>query len=195
MNYKVNLLPPKLRREGIIDVRRLIMISLTTLLVAAILVGYGIFLLLFFNQKSELETTRQQLASLTPIVNRVQEIKKERKELEAALQEYTILLQKQIIWSDLFFALNNVTPDDLWLTELETAFSQEEQKSGPEGGKPEVLARPDIMNFKGLSCSVPSIGLFMNNLSQLPYFKEVKLVKLNKENEGISFQITTLLKE
>jgi type IV pilus assembly protein PilN len=163
--------------------------------VAAILVGYGIFLLLFFNQKSELETTRQQLASLTPIVNRVQEIKKERKELEAALQEYTILLQKQIIWSDLFFALNNVTPDDLWLTELETAFSQEEQKSGPEGGKPEVLARPDIMNFKGLSCSVPSIGLFMNNLSQLPYFKEVKLVKLNKENEGISFQITTLLKE
>lgn len=195
MNYKVNLLPPKLRREGIIDVRRLIIISLTTLLVAAILGGYGTFLFLFFNQKSELDNTRQQLASLAPIVNRVQEIKKERKELEAALQEYIILLKKQIIWSDLFFALNNVTPNDLWLVEVETTFPKEGQKSGPEGGKPEVLVRPEIMNFKGFSCSVPSIGLFMNNLSQLSYFKEVKLVKLNKENEGISFQITTLLRE
>ncbi len=79
MTYKVNLLPSKLRREGLVDVRRLIIISVTTLVIAAILGGYGTFLFLFFNQKSELDNTRQQLASLTPIANRVQEMRKERK--------------------------------------------------------------------------------------------------------------------
>ncbi len=185
MTYKVNLLPPKLQREGLVDVRRLIIISLTTLVIAAILGGYGIFLFLFFNQKSELANTRQQLASLTPIANRVEEMRKERKKMEATLQAYGSLLKKQIIWSDLFYDLNKITPMDLWLVEVEISLPKEEQKTN----------QAKFINLKGLSLTVPSIGVFMNNLSQLSYFKEVKLVKLNKESEGISFQITTLLRE
>jgi type IV pilus assembly protein PilN len=185
VTYKVNLLPSKLRREGLVDVRRLIIISVTTLVIAAILGGYGTFLFLFFNQKSELDNTRQQLASLTPIANRVQEMRKERKEMEATLQAYSSLLKKQIIWSDLFYDLNKITPVDLWLVEVEISPPKEEQKDN----------QAKIINLKGFSLTVPSIGLFMNNLSQLSYFKEVKLVKLNKESGGISFQITTLLRE
>lgn len=236
--YKVNLLPPKLQREGIIDTRRLALIAGTMLLAAAFLGGYAAFLINFFLLKSELATTRQQLASLTPVVSRVEKVKNERKQLEDALKEYHSILEKRLVCSDLLFDLNNFTPIDLWLTELEMAARPEEGKtpaaapktggsspappsaaaadnktapapgatsapgssktagaSTPAPKEPEGYARPNQVTLKGFSRTVPSVGVFMYNLYQLPWFQEVKLRSLSAEKDGVKFEITASLKE
>lgn len=214
--YKVNLLPPKLQREGIIDTRRLALIAGTMLLAAAFLGGYAAFLINFFLLKSELATTRQQLASLTPVVSRVEKVKNERKQLEDALKEYHSILEKRLVCSDLLFDLNNFTPIDVWLTELEISFKPEtkaekttpapETSSAPGRSKtamastpalkePEGYARPNQVTLKGFSRTVPSVGVFMYNLYQLPWFQEIKLHRLSTEKDGVKFEITASLKE
>ena len=45
MTYKVNMLPAKLQREGLIDVKRLVLISAATLILALSMGGYCAFLI------------------------------------------------------------------------------------------------------------------------------------------------------
>ncbi len=214
--YKVNLLPPRLQREGAIDTRRLALIAGTALVAAAFLGGYAAFLINFFLMKGELAATRQQLASLAPVVSRAEKAKNEREQLEASLKEYHALLEKRLTWSDLLADLNNYSPVDLWLTELEISYKEEtkagkatpapETQSAPGAPKtaglsapalkaPEGYARPNQVTLKGFSRTVPSVGVFMHNLDQLPRFREVKLRSLSAEKDGVKFEITAFLKE
>ncbi len=76
MFYKVNLLPTELQREGLIDVRRLVVISAVTLFLALTLGGYGAFLINYTLMKNDLKDTGAQLTALTPLVSRVEQIRK-----------------------------------------------------------------------------------------------------------------------
>lgn len=225
--YKVNLLPPKLQLEGTIDFRRLAVIGGTTLFAAVILGGYGAFLLHFYSIKNDLEATKQQLASLAPLVSRVEGIKNERKGLEAALTEYHSILEKHIDWlSDLLSDLGDIMPVDLWLIDLDLYNKPVEQKAkspdstsqGTKAKKSETdapaaakakssksagqgqeesgaFAKPNMIKFTGFSRTVPSIGVFINNLHKLPYFKEIKLNKISAEGEGFKFEISAILRD
>jgi len=213
--YKVNLLPPKLQREGIIDVRRLVLITGTTLVIAVMLGTYGAFLINYLSLKNDLAATKQQLASLEPVVLRVEKMRNERTELEAVLDEYNSILKKRMTWTNLLFDFNRLMPIDSWLTELEiSSRNPPEQKAGgdspaqtapkttvkPEGQaqaqkEADTLPRANMITFKGFSRTVPSIGIFMNNLSQLACFKEIKLIKINREKEGLKFEINAYLKD
>jgi len=210
--YKVNFLPPKLQREGNIDLRRLFLIGGVTLLVTLAVISYSILVITFFVMKNQLKGTQQQLADLAPIVARVQKITSERKELEKSIDQYNYLLKKHVSWSDMFYDFNNVSPVDLWLNSMELSYKpdlkvtvgsnpvitgREEQKqpSKAGSGQPVDIQRPNQVIFNGASLTMSSIGVFMNNLYQLPYFKEVKLIKASRDNQGIAFQITALLKD
>ena len=99
MLYKVNMLPAKLQREGLIDVKRLVLISAATLFLALTLGGYGAFLINYTFMKNDLKDTTAQLEALAPLVSRVEQMRQERIGLEAALEEYAEILQNQKTWS------------------------------------------------------------------------------------------------
>lgn len=213
--YRVNLLPPKLQREGTLDVRRLLLVGLTTLLAASLVGGYGVFILTFWSAKSELAATEQQIAALAPAVARVQAMKTERKDLEEALQEYDSILSKQQMWSDILLDFSHITPIDVWLTSLEIVYKGTEPAKGASGAQSapaqakaqsggsqssgqvsvdQLQSKPNTMLLKGYSRTVPSIGIFVNNLHQYPYFLDVQLNRILRDPQGNQFEITATLK-
>lgn len=210
MMYRVNLLPPKLQREGVIDVRRLLVLAGATALIGGFLGSCAFFFISFLIMKSELAFTRQQIASLQPVVARVEAMKKERQDLEGAIKEYNAILEERKTWSEVISKLGSIAPADLWLTGLEISHqqSQEGKKEGEaaasksagsqpskdkEGGGP--AARPNVVVFKGVSRTLSSVGVFEHNLYQLGCFERVELKKVSAANEGFAFEMTGYLKE
>lgn len=212
LNYKVNLLPPKLQREEIVDVRRLLIITGVTLLIAVILGSYGVFIISFYNAKNELSAAKAQLATLNPVAARVEKMRAERVQLEQTIDEYNLILKSQKQWSDLLGDINRIMPVDLWLVGLEITYTQPEQKAAGQGSQtgapaqkqvsgnsgaakqPEAVPRPNAVIFKGSSRTVASIGVFINGLTRLPCFQEVRLDKVGEGTDGIQFEITAFLK-
>lgn len=205
--YRVNLLPPRLQREGTLDVRRLVFVAGITALAAAMVVWYTAFLFNFLTAKTELAATRQQLASLSPLVKRAEAVAKERRAAEAALKEYEAALGERRTWSDLLMDLTHVTPVDLWLVELELYYrdlggEKPEPKSDQAPGETKkgenvtgVIPRPNAVLLRGYARTVPSVGVFVNNLQQMSYFKQVEFKKLVAEADGLKFEINATLRD
>ncbi|AFV11861.1 type IV pilus assembly protein PilN [Thermacetogenium phaeum DSM 12270] len=202
-SYKVNLLPPGLQREGIVDVHRLVRLIALTLSLAFLLGGYGYFLFSFWGAKNELAAVRQELTALRPVLSRVEDVREKRIAAEAAYQEYSTLLDRHQNWagllSDLFHDLNNIAPVDLWLLELEIypdpEASGEESEKKEGRGKPDQFARANSISIKGSSRTVSSVGVFIKNLNRLPYLQNVALKKIAALDDAFNFEITAGLKE
>jgi type IV pilus assembly protein PilN len=208
--YKVNLLPPKLQREGIVDIRRLIAAAGILLGAAVILGCYVTFLINFAVIRTELTETKAQLAALAPLTVRVDGIVKERTEIEETIKELEDISSKHTVWSNLLYDLGSAAPADLWLTGLD--ISNKEAGAGEQAAaqgtaapalskssdnsrrEADPYARPNIVTCKGIARSLPSIGKFINNMLGLPYFEEVQLVKVNAVNEGMEFEIAARIK-
>jgi Tfp pilus assembly protein PilN len=196
--YKVNLLPPKLQREGILDIQRLIIILAAALPVILLLGGCLVFLINYAVINNELAETRTQLAALAPALSRVEAVMKERTALEETIRECEEISAKHISWSGLLNDLGAAAPIDLWLTRLDisrkdAAAAKTTSGSGQEAAG--LAARPNLLNCKGVSRTLPSIGIFIRNLAGLPYFGEVKLVKIKAVSEGMEFEITAAIKD
>jgi type IV pilus assembly protein PilN len=196
--YKVNLLPPRLQREGIIDVRRLVLI-LAAILPAVLLLGCClIFRVNYSVINNELAETRAQLAALAPALSRMEGVVRERTEMEETIEECEEISRKHISWSGVLDDLGGAAPIDLWLTGLNIANKDDAvSKTAPGRGQEEsaVYTRPNQLEVRGVSRSLPSIGIFIRKLIELPYFEEVELVKVNAVNEGMEFEITARVKD
>lgn len=196
--YKANLLPPKLQREGVIDVRRLILILAAILPVALLLGCCLLFRVNYSVINNELAETRAQLAALAPALSRMEGVVRERTELEETIEECEEISRKHISWSGVLDDLGGAAPIDLWLTGLNIANKDDAvSKIAPGRGQEEsaVYTRPNQLEVKGISRSLPSIGIFIRKLIELPYFEEVELVKINAVNEGMEFEITARVKD
>ncbi|MEW5818350.1 MAG: PilN domain-containing protein, partial [Spirochaetota bacterium] len=68
-------------------------------------------------------------------------------------------------------------------------------KTQPEAKEPAAVPRSNTVMIRGFSRTVPSVGVFINNLCQSQYFKEIKLNKINAENEGMKFELTAVVKD
>jgi type IV pilus assembly protein PilN len=145
--------------------------------------------------KDELAETRAQAALLAPAAARAEEIIKARTEMEEAIGEFDDILKSQKSWSGLMNDLGSIAPVDLWLTGLE--ISNKPLDTPPDNGQkgPEPFARPNQVSCKGIAGTLPSVGVFVKNLNGLPYFEEVKLVKVNAVSEGLEFEITAVVKD
>lgn len=196
--YKVNLLPPRLQREGVIDVRRLILILAAILPIVLLLGCCLLFRVNYSVINNELAETRAQLAALAPALSRMEGVVRERTELEETIEECEEISRKHISWSGVLDDLGGAAPIDLWLTGLNIANKDDAvSKIAPGRGQEEsaVYTRPNQLEVKGVSRSLPSIGIFIRKLNELPYFEEVELVKVNAVNEGMEFEITARVKD
>ncbi|MGB9792978.1 MAG: PilN domain-containing protein [Thermacetogeniaceae bacterium] len=212
LSYKVNLLPPKLQREETIDLRRLLLVTGVALLVAALVGGYGVFIFSLLTAKNELAATKAQLTAVTPLATRVKRLRLERIELQQTAEDYRKILGSRREWSGLLTDINRVMPVDLWLNDLELTYQQSSQKASGQNSQAgvaqpqaapkgtaavqvETLPRPNVVFLKGSSRTVASIGVFINSLSRLPYFQEVRLNKVQEGTDGIQFEIIAFLKK
>lgn len=193
--YKVNLLPQHLQREGAIDIRKLAVMLAVALPAAVILGCYIIFLINYSGVKNELAETKSQAASLAPAAAWVAGIVRERTEMEAAMEEFDQILKNHKSWSGLMDDLGNIAPIDLWLTGLEISAKPFDALPDSKQKEPDPYASPSLMSCKGTARTVPSIGIFLRNLNGLPYFAEVKLVKVNAVSEGLEFEIIARIKD
>jgi Tfp pilus assembly protein PilN len=230
--YRVNLLPPKLQREELVDVRRLLLTSVAAILILAIL-GTGVgFVVSFNNVKQEMNSANQQLAVLQPTVDMVQSLQSQIRTMQSTEADYKSLLNRQVTWSTLVYKLNEIAPSDLWLTELDmsnadlskdpaakqtsTAFPAAPGAPGVPGANGNVVAMgnaqsasepypdPNVVTIKGMANSVTSVGIFVQNLNQLPYFKNVVIKAIGVQTlaaqgnspqvEANTFEITAFLR-
>lgn len=134
MRYKVNLLPPELQRESIIDTRRLVRLAAVTLVAAAVVGGYGYFLLQLVLMKGELAETRRRLAALEPTVTRVEKMREERRTAEETARALTQLLNGRLAWSGMLAEINYALPRDMWLDKLVILREQQAQAPEKKGG-------------------------------------------------------------
>jgi Tfp pilus assembly protein PilN len=210
--YRVNLLPPKLQHEELVDMRRLLLTSLATVLVL-VLIGTGIaFMISYFNVKQGIDSANQQIAMLQPTVDMVQSLQGQVRTMQSTEADYNGLLGRQVTWSSLIYQLNEIAPSDLWLTELDmgntdlskdpaakqasTAFSVAPGASGVPGVNGNAVAMgsaqstgepypyPNVVTIKGMANSVTSIGIFDQNLNNLPYFKNVVINMIGSQTLG-----------
>jgi hypothetical protein len=210
--YRVNLLPPKLQREELVDVRRLLLTSVAAVLILAI-VGVGVvFMIAFNNVKQEINYANQQLAVMQPTVDMVQSLQSQIQTMQSTDADYRGLLDRQVTWSTLVYKLNEIAPSDLWLTELDMsnadlskdpaakqvsiAFPAAPGAAGVPGADGNVVAMgnaqgssepypyPNVITIKGMANSVTSIGIFDQNLNNLPYFKNVVINTIGSQTLG-----------
>lgn len=212
LNYRVNLLPPKLQHEETIDLRRLLIVSGVSFLIAAIIGSYGVFIFSLLTAKNELSATKAQLTAVTPVAIRVKVLRSERIELQQTAEEYRKILGSRRQWSGLLVDINRIMPVDIWLFDFELTYQQPAQKAGGQvsqagatqsqaaqnstaAAPAETLPQPNVVFLRGNSRTVASIGFFINSLSRLPYFQEVRLDKVQEGTDGIRFEITAFLKK
>ena len=210
--YRVNLLPPSLQREELVDVRRLLLTSLAAVLILAIVATTVVFVISFNNVKQEIGFANQQVAVLQPTVDMVQSLQSQIRAMQSTAADYNGLLNRQVTWSTLIYKLNEIAPSDLWLTELDmnntnlskdpaskqvsTAFPAAPGASGVPGANGNVVAMgnaqgsnepypyPNVITIKGMANSVTSIGIFDQNLNKLPYFKNVVINTIGSQTLG-----------
>ncbi len=193
--YRVNLLPQQLQRDGTVDIRRLAVVAGSALPMAVLLVCYIIFLINFGAVKNDLAETKAQLSSLAPAVAQVEGMIKDRAAMEEAIGEFDGILKDHMSWSGLMHELGGIAPVDLWLNGLEIFNKLAQTSPGSEQSEPDPYARPNLVSFRGIARTLPSVGIFIRNLNGLPYFKEVKLVKVNSVSEGMEFEIIAVVKD
>lgn len=192
--YRVNLLPPKLQREGNIDFRRLFAVAGITLVSGAVVGGYGVFLGIYFGLKAELAATKQQIAALRPLAEQAEKIRAERERVEGLLREYKAVTAQRRVWWPVLGDLSAMAPGDLWLTGLD--FMRAEGDGGDtSGGKTQggLPPRANAVVLRGSSRSLSSIGVFQYRLVDSGYFRRVELRRVAPGGNGISFEIAAYL--
>lgn len=132
--YKVNLLPSELQRDFIIDVRKLIVGSVSALMIVGSCAAYALFLYKLHTVTIAVAGAGQYLNSLQGDVVAVKEIKKQRIRNEQTVRNLREILEKRIIWSKVLEEVNLSLPEDMWLVRLDLAHRDLRNAPGLKAG-------------------------------------------------------------
>ncbi|MEW6276064.1 MAG: hypothetical protein AB1556_13275 [Bacillota bacterium] len=219
MNYRIDLLPAELRKRPADRLRRFVPLLLTIVVVAGLAAGYSAFLTRCAQISRELTVLNESLPPLRKEAARLEEIKRQRLDLEKRGGELAALLRNRRTCPEILAAVAGVVPDEVRLTglRLEKATEKEQEKqaqSGPRQAQPAppglsaqpappglpravIPGVPDTLWIAGASHSAPAVGIFIAQLGQLPYFSKVTLTGLHFEEgeDCLVFAIAASLKE
>jgi type IV pilus assembly protein PilN len=133
--------------------------------------------------KRRLELERLTLRKYRPILQELEELKREESELQVRLTSVENLIVSRSPWSQVLYEISRALPEKIWLTEL----TKETQ------GKEQILA----IEGSSLSKTI-DIGKFMENLTKSPLFTEVALLGMTKramdKREVMDFAISCKLR-
>lgn len=189
MKYEVNLLPRELQPKPPLSNGKLIIIAVVTILVSGLLGGYAAFLMDYQAKQQMRETLQQQLQTVQLAEDKIKEIRDERLKIEQTAAKQREILTQHRYWSIILQEINQCVPPSTELTSISLTPLQNEQ---PDKALP-------ILLLTGTSPDLTNIGQLLDNLQQLPYFKQVSLDGARETvlSKGpiLTFQITARLPE
>ncbi|GAB6275257.1 MAG: hypothetical protein STSR0004_21220 [Peptococcaceae bacterium] len=138
--------------------------------------------------QNELEVVQAELAVLAPAVEKAKSFRTEAKKLTSLAVAFENLTNQNRTRHFILEDFARYIPQDVWLTEVDFAYSKEAAIAGekPESETspaPKVSPEPNIFTIKGVSRSVPSIGIYQKKLSERPYFLMVRLDEFSETGE------------
>lgn len=128
MNYRINLLPPELQPRPLVDRKRLVTIAGLTMVLGLLLIGGAGWLIKSYNQRSELASINGQLASLSPVVQKVEQIRAQKQKLLASAAAMEELLSRHRAWKPVMDDIARILPVDMWLVSVDAAYNQDADK-------------------------------------------------------------------
>ncbi|HHW42271.1 MAG TPA: hypothetical protein GXX25_00400 [Desulfotomaculum sp.] len=128
MNYRINLLPPELQPRPLVDRKRLVTIAGLTMLLGLFLMGGAGWLIKSYNQRSELASINGQLSSLSPTVQKVEQIRAQKQKLLASAAAMEELLSRHRAWKPVMDDMARILPVDMWLVSVDAAYNQDADK-------------------------------------------------------------------
>lgn len=197
--YRLNFLPPELAPPPYVQRRRLLFLIGLILVGVLLIFGAGLFFLKMFRMQNELEVTRAELAVLAPKVEKTKAFRTENQKLISLAVAFEDLTRQNRTRHFILEDFARYISQDMWLTEVDLAYSKEAAITGekPESETspvPGVPPEPNIFTIKGISRSVPSIGIYQKKLSERPYFLMVRLGEFSETGEGtLAFTFTAYL--
>ena len=219
--YKLNLLPVELQRDLSIDIKGLVKRVTITITVFLLLASYGMFLFMGYLTQKEINDTEKYLNQISATVKKVEGVKAQRIKNEENTKKFKEILNARQARFPILEDLSYNMPVDLWLENVDMSYvasgqaantpangsggaaqtqpAAQSQTQGQAAAKKEAVSPPvpNTMIIEGYSLTVPSIGIFMNNLYLMPYFSSVVLNELNTDEKSgnIKFKLTAVLKE
>lgn len=173
MNKNINLLPPELRNsttKNQIDLMKVLLV----LIGVSVLAGYTLFF--GWIKFSEYRSVRleRQLTSILPEKSEAETFQKESKRLEQEIVELTNITKEKKRWSPFLADINNRLPQDIWITN----FTCDQEKN---------------FQLQGLAGNLSTIGVFLYELNELPYFQELRLVRSKEIKVGTAILVDYVL--
>ncbi|RJQ30620.1 MAG: hypothetical protein C4589_02825 [Peptococcaceae bacterium] len=196
MYYKVNLLPSELEHRMGVSTRRLIVTATVTVVISLMLAAYAFFLVQAQLSRSELAVVQQRLTVASVRAKEANSLKQRRQQADASYKVKEELVDGRLVWAGMFDDINVNVPVDLWLTSMKVYPEGKTEEPGKNSGKPEppkggqpdktavvAPARPSKVVIEGAAWTVPSIGVFLNNVVSLPYFNDATLEEFHFDEE------------
>jgi len=213
--YKINLLPTELQRDLSLDVKGLVRRVSITITLILLLFGYGVFLFMGYLTQKEINDTEKYLNQISSTVKKVEGIKAQRVKNEESTKKFKELLNARLTRFPLLEDLSYNMPVDLWLDNVDMSYvapanasggATQGQTAAPPQAQGQAAADkkvpvsppvPNTLTIEGYSRTVPSVGIFMNNLYRMPYFSSVVLneLKTDEKSGSVKFKLTAVLKE
>lgn len=179
--YKVNLLPQELL-AGAGGAQRNISLRKILLVTAGFLIAlYIILALCLFIGRWQVDTRRKSLSALEPRIQQVDSLRNKAVILKARAAAWQNILSKRRTYRSLLEDFNSRLPVDMWLTRVEISRPEQQTSLGatpvapqPQA-VPQAIPQPTRVVIEGGTSSLASVGVYVNNLGKLPYFKNVAL--------------------
>ena len=180
---RINLLPSELIEKKKVGAF-VIFVSISILFTIVICV------LLFLPQRDKMQAVKRRLEfeQLTlrkyqPILQKLEELKREESQLQARLTSIENLIASRPLGSQVLYEISRALPEKMWLNEL---------TKEPQG-------KQQILTIQGSSLSKTiDIGKFMENLTESPLFAEIALLGMSKrtidKREVMDFTINCKLR-
>lgn len=155
MNNNINLLPLEFRIKK--PKTSLNYITIIIVLLGVLILGGGI-LSFGWIKFIEYRTSRieKQLSNIMAEKTKIEALEKENKQLKAMITEFNKIQGDKKRWTPLFADLNYYLPQEMWISDF----------SIDQDGK---------IQIQGLAEDLATVGVFIYEISQSSYFKEINL--------------------
>lgn len=160
---KINLLPFKRKRASTLtrDIRDLV------LMLVVVCVGFGIYYYRLHNeleeQKSRIQLTKKEIASLQPIAQEYKQIQEAKKEIEKRIQTVNQLKSGRALAARYLYDISSIIKEGVWIKSIKKTDNKFE--------------------IEGRSFVNENVSDFIESLSKMPYIKNVELKNVQDVNE------------
>ncbi|MEG6522534.1 hypothetical protein [Desulfotomaculum sp. 1211_IL3151] len=222
MKYQVNLLPPYLEPQQPTNYgKKLFLTTLAGLLLLLLFIAYGIFYTKLTLLQRQVDRETVALSELQEKTKSLQNLIASNKMKEEQFLALSQLAQNPLCWYELLREIPLALPMDTWLTGIEIKKVENISSEGgfvsailgnqgkttaqeipPKESKKTVINTPpsppvpNILYIYGACWVMGSVGVLVDNLSQLPHFQNVKLVeaKYDRQRGMIKFELVAQIK-